>query len=150
MKEGTSTDPGWMASVAGVSLGLAGAAHVLLAGQFVLLFWWLRGLAWWATLAMGALGVAAIWAGSDLLGGRSRSAIAGTVLAPVLALLSLGLTAWCVTHLSFAIYMVIAPPVALFAAVAAPFAIGPCRRAERAVAEIRARHGGSGIFGSLD
>lgn len=145
----SDTDPGPLPTVAAVPLFLAGAAHVLLSAQCLLLFWWLEGAGWVAAVACGVLGALAVLASFGVGAGRSRAAVAGAALAPALLVLSTGLGVWCTLHLSFAVYLLAAPPLALLATLLVPFAVGPCRRAERAVAERLARAGaGNELFSS--
>jgi hypothetical protein len=136
----SALDPGPLPTVASWTLGLAGVVHVLLGIQFFAL-WWLET---WQMVVVGAMvagGAAAVAAAFPLGQGRSRPAVLGAVLAPLLGLLSTAWGAYALWNLSFALYMLFAPPAALLATLTVPLAIGPARRSERAVAELRAKVG---------
>jgi hypothetical protein len=142
------TDPGLVPVVAAVALFLAGGAHLLLAVQFFA-FWWLDSGEFWATTAIGVSGASAMVVATQLWQGRSWAAKVGTALAPLLGVMSTAFAGYWMVHLSFALYMFVAPPTALLAVVLAPFAIGPCVRAERALAELLAKQGDGRMFRSL-
>ena len=138
----SETDPGPLPTLASWTLGLAGVVHVLMGLQFVAL-WWLET---WQMFVVGGMivgGAAAAVTAFPLGRGQSRPAIIGSVLAPLLGLLSVGWGAYALWNLSFALYMLFAPPAALLATVTVPLAIGPARRSERAIAALRARVGGA-------
>jgi hypothetical protein len=148
MAKGDSTEAGWAATIAASALFMAGATHMLVAVQF-LLFWWLRTGEFWATVTIGTFGALAIVTAWMLFQGRSVAAIGGTVLAPTLGVLSTAYAIYAGTHGSFALYMFLAPPTAMLATLVVPFSIAPCRRAERALAALRASQGDRPMFGSL-
>lgn len=145
----TETDPGPLPMLAACALALAGIVHALLAVQF-LLYWWLTG---WHTAVVGAIGaggVLAVAVAWRLGQGRSSAAVAGALLAPALGVLSAAWSAYALWHLSFALYMVPAPPSAALAALLAALAISPCRRSERALRALRARWGDGPLSRVLD
>ncbi|MEQ1507416.1 MAG: hypothetical protein ABMB14_34625 [Myxococcota bacterium] len=140
-------DPGWLPTLASYALGLAGVVHTLLALQFLAL-WFLAPVHWTfvvITLGAGALSIAVAW---RLGQGRTFAAVVGTLLAPMMALLSTGLTAHAIYNGAFALYMLFAPPLAMLATLLVPGSIVSCRRAAKARAELAATYK-SGPFASV-
>lgn len=132
-------DPGALPTVGGWVLGASSGAHALLAVQF-LMAWYLGPFQWIVVMAMLVGGALGVFLAVKLGQGRSWAAIVGALLSPALGLLSLGFSAYAAWNLTFAVYMLVAPPAALLATLVVPFTILPCRRAEQAAAELRQRY----------
>ena len=85
------------------------------------------------------LGVAGIAVAARLVGARRWAAIAALVLA---ALLTLATGVWCIfalTHLLYAVFIIVAPPLSVFATLLAAVSISACDRADKARERLRAQ-----------
>jgi hypothetical protein len=142
-------DAGAWPTIGAVALGLAGLTHAALAIQFLTL-WVLGPFQWTFVMTLLVAGVVATAVAWQLGRGRSWAAIVGTLMAPVLGLMSIGFSVYALWNMSFALYMLFAPPSAALALSLVPFAIAPCRRAEKASAELRARYATGPFAGVLD
>lgn len=142
-------DPGALPTVGAWALGAASGAHALLAAQF-LIAWYLGPFQWVVVMAMLVGGAFGLFLAVKLGQGRSWAAILGALLAPALGLLSFGFSAYAAWNLTFAVYMLLAPPAAGLATLIVPFTVLPCRRAEQASAELRERYASGPFAGMMD
>jgi hypothetical protein len=142
-------DPGAMPTIAAFALGLAGLTHAALGFQFLTL-WSLRTVEWSFMVVLLVAGILATLVAWQLGQARSWAAIVGALFPPVLGLMSLVFSVYALWNMSFALYMLFAPPAAGIAMFVVPFAIAPCRRAEKASAELRSRYASGPFAGVLD
>jgi len=119
----------------GVVQGLTGLLAVAVPMQFGL--WWVlpteADVALWI---MAGLGVALMGTGWVAADGKPAGPALGTVLAAVLGLWSLAFDVWALSHLSFTLFMLFIPPMALLTTVLSPFGITSARRCQAARAKL--------------
>jgi len=119
----------------GAVQGITGLLAVLVPLQFAI--WWVlpaRADAALAVLAgLGLAQLATAWASAD---GRTWGPMGGAALTVAIGVLATAFDVWALSHLSFTLFMLFIPPMALLAAVLSPLGVSRARRCQAARAKL--------------